>query len=140
MANAAAKLFTSFIETEGLRFEVCNPDEEGNVVHLGYSLDNTHVDIYVDFGADNEDVHFYATNFVKIPEEKRGISCQICNTLNNTYRFVKFTWDEEDASLDCKADAVIQLDSCAEEAFELVVRITQIIDDAYPTIMKALWA
>lgn len=140
MANAAAKLFTSFIESEGLKFDVCNPDEEGNVVHLGYSLDNTHVDIYVDFGEDNEDCHFYATNFVTIPEDKRGIVYKLANELNNKYRFVKFTWDEEDGSLDCKADAVIQLDSCAEEAFELVIRTTQIIDDAYPTIMKALWA
>ena len=38
-----------------------------------------------------------------------------------------------------KIDAVVQLDTCAEEMFELMVRAAQIVDDAYPDIMKALW-
>ena len=45
-----------------------------------------------------------------------------------------------DNELIVKMDAILDMDTCGEECKELIYRTVGICDEAYPTIMKALWA
>ena len=68
------------------------------------------------------------------------LSVPSCNSLNDSFRWVKFVWDSDANDLCCRVDGVIELDSCAKEVYELMARMAGIVDEAYPRIMKALWA
>ncbi|MBO4903364.1 MAG: YbjN domain-containing protein [Lachnospiraceae bacterium] len=138
MAVEAAKAFQALMESRDFNLQFLDEDE--SVIRLGFNLDNTRTDVFVFFDEDNKSVHFEGRDFVKIPADKTDLIYKLCNDCNNTFRWIKFTWDEEDGYVAAKADAVIDLESCAEECYEIVVRMCGIIDEAYPMFMKALWA
>lgn len=136
MANAAGKLFTSFLESKGMHPVVL--DEEGAVVRVSWKLDNTQLSIYFSFNEECTNVHIMGKEFASVPADKTELMYKVCNDLNMEYRWTKFYVNEGEVIVE--DDAVIQLDSCAEEDFELMIRMTQIVDDAYKKIMKAMWA
>jgi len=138
MANAAATLFLSYLESKEVNGRFVDDDEK--VVRVGWKLNNTSISILFFFSDDCEDVAIRGGEFVNIPKDKIDNIYKVVNACNNKFRWVKFTLDEESTEVRVEADAVIQLDSCAEECFELMVRMSNIVDDAYPDFMKALWA
>lgn len=138
MACQSMELFKAFLETHDLEASVV--DDEHNILRIGAGLKNTQLAIYFQFGDDDADVHLEGRQFANIPEDQLDKIYKICNTINDAYRFVKFVWDDEAEDLCCRSDGVIQLDSCAEEVYELMARMATIVDEAYPQIMKALWA
>ena len=71
---------------------------------------------------------------------EKGFDMLIMRELTGGLYFGDRFTKEEDGELVAEEDAVIQLDSCGEEAFELMIRMTQIIEEAYPMVMKELWA
>ena len=138
MACQAAELFLAFMESQDMKAQML--DDEKSVVRVGFNMKNTSISIYFKFGDDNSDVHVEGREFVNIPKDQIEKAYRICNKLNSDYRWVKFAWDEDVNDVACRADALIQLDSCAEETYELMVRMAGIVDEAYPDIMKGLWA
>ena len=54
--------------------------------------------------------------------------------LKNTSMDLFFSFGESNQ------DVHIQLDSCADETFLLMHRMINIIDEAYPVFMKAMWS
>lgn len=138
MANAALKLFQALMDERDMKMQVMDEDE--GVCRVGFNLEQTEISIFVKFGEDCTDAHFVGHDFVKIPENKKDIVYKLCNQCNSDFRWVKFVWDEENARISMQCDAVIQLDSCAEETFEIVMRMARIADQSYPTFMKAMWA
>ena len=138
MANAAAKMFKSYMESKEMNCKFW--DEEESVVKASWKLDNTSIDIFFKFDKDCHDVHIQGVNFIQVAKENFGKMLQAVNACNENYRWVKFTLDMEHGQISVEDDAIIQLDTCAEEVFELMIRMTQIVDDAYPKIMKAMWS
>lgn len=137
MANAAAKMFTSLLDSKEITYKVLGDEEDA--VKVNYRLDNTRIEIYFFFGEDCEDVHIEGGEFLKVPEAKWDVMYKACSEMNRKYRWIKFDVNEKDSEILAECDAVIQLDSCAEEVFELMIRTTNIVDDAYPEFMKAMW-
>lgn len=138
MANQAAQLFVAYMESKDMKVQFL--DEEERLIRLGFDLENTEISIFVQFGEDESDVHFEGRDFVKVPKGKEELIYRVCNKCNDNYRWAKFVWDEENNALCCRCDAVIQLDTCAEEIFEIIARMASIVDNAYPLFMKTLWA
>ena len=62
-----------------------------------------------------------------------------CNELNAKYRWVKFYLDK-DKDVCVSLDAYIDEHTVGEECLNLVRRMINISDEAYPLFMKALWA
>ncbi|MCR5331974.1 MAG: YbjN domain-containing protein, partial [Lachnospiraceae bacterium] len=118
MANQAVQLFTAFMEAQDCHVEVMEDNE--NVCRMGFKMDNTNALIFVQFSEDGTDAAFIGLDFIQIPETKEEIVYKICNECNDKFRWVKFVWNQERKEVICQADAVIQLDSCAEECFEIV--------------------
>ena len=64
---------------------------------------------------------------------------KVLNECNDRYIYVKFVLDEENGQINARCDNIIQLDTCGENCYELMVRMLKIVEDAYPSFMKALW-
>ena len=136
MANTAMELFLKFLEAKEISASILND----NTCRVGFSLSGTGISIFVEFSEDGTSVHFTGLDFVKIPEGKQEIVYKVCNQCNAKYRYVKFYWNETENAVVCDSDAVIQLDSCSEECFRIIMTMGRIVDDAYPLFMKAIWS
>ena len=136
MDNAAGKLFCAKLESKNLNYKVMEKDY--SVIRVGFSLDNTDCDTYLIFGDDSEDLHLISRLDLKIPESKFEKMYKICNNLNKRFRWLKFFVNEDQNVIQAEDDAVIQVESAAEEAFELMLRTNSIIDEAFPEVMAGL--
>ena len=138
MTNAAAKMFVSFLESSDMNYSIVN--EEKAIIRTGWNLEGTRISIYFQFDQDCKSVHIVGNEFVSFGADKVDKMCRIFNECNRKYRWVKFTVDPSDNTASVECDAVIQLDTCAEEVTELMLRMVKIVENAYPIIMKELWA
>ena len=118
--------------------------QEGKALRVGFSamaMDNMQrVDITVFFGDDDKDVAVRVFDICKFPEEKRSKMFKVCSTLNAKFRWIKFYVDKSDNTINAANDAVVSPDTAGSEVFELVMRTCSIVDEAYPELMKAMWA
>lgn len=138
MANAAGKLFASYLEAKGLKFKVLSEDMD--VLSVGWTLENTRTTIFFEFNDESTNVHIEAREFLMVSADKCDKMLSVVNDLNTEYRWVKFTVNKEGGEIRAEDDAVLQLDTAAEESLELMLRMTHIIEEAYPVFMKAMWS
>lgn len=138
MANAAAKMFTSYLDSREMNYSIL--DEAQRVIRMGWTLEGTKMAIFFEFAEDGANVRMEGREFLNFPADKINTMYKIVNDCNRKYRWIKFSVDAESNTAVVECDAVIQLDSCAEEVSELMFRMIKIVEDAYPLMMKALWA
>lgn len=138
MANMAAKMFAAVLEEKQVNYSYL--DEEQTVIRVGWKLDASKISIFFKFSDECTNVHFEGHEFLNVSADKIETMYKICNQCNREYRWTKFTVNEDNKEIVVEGDAVIQLDSCGMECFELMIRTTQIVEDAYPKFMKAMWA
>ncbi len=138
MANVAAQLFKQFLDSKQVRSEVRGEEEQ--IIRTGWDLDGTKIDVYFFFGDDCTDVQIRGVNFIRFTPEQKEKLYTVVNACNDRYRWVKFVIDEEDNDIYAQSDAIIQLDSCAEECYQCMMRVLHIVEEAYPVFMKAIWS
>ncbi len=129
------RLFTAYMDTHGIKYEA----RDEHVVRVVYGGDNLNtIPLYVIFDKDGDpiiSVKCWDIAKFKGKEEKALV---VCNRLNSEYRWIKFYLDKDgDIVADC--DAYVDELTCGEECLNLVRRAVSIIDDAYPSIAKALF-
>ena len=138
MSSMAAKVTAAFFDSKGLKYDMSS---DGMAITTGFALKNiAGVKILIVFDPDDGSVGLRAFNIAKIPDEKKDSMFAAVNSLNHKFRWIKFVIDEEDNTITVTDDAVIQLDSCGEEVFELCLRLAGIVDEAYPEIMSSIFA
>ena len=134
--NNAMKMTAAFFDAKGIKYAA---NDERNVIRTGFGANNKeNVEVLLIFDGD-ETMGLRSFNYVKFPDAKKPQMYQLCSELNKSFRWVKFYVDEQDNTITLADDAVIQLETVGEEAFELMMRMIGIADNAYPTFMKALW-
>lgn len=104
------------------------------------NIDSLSVVVFFDKDGANQ-VHLMASDIASFKggAEKNLKGFITCNLLNSKVRWAKFYLDDDfDMVVDC--DAIVDSDTVGEECTSLIMRIVNIVDEAYPTIMKALWA
>ena len=136
MAGMAAKMVLAFFESQETKATELRDD----LIRVGWNFDGGTMEIFLQFDESNTHVHLEGMNFIKVPENKYDNLYKILNECNDTYSHVKFVLDTEDGQINARDDDVIQLDSCGEECFELMIRMLRVVEDAYPKFMKAIWA
>ena len=75
----------------------------------------------------------------RVEEEKVPVILPVINELNVKYRFVKFTLDK-DNDINVEYDYPVSCSNPGESAEEIMIRFVQIIDESYPSLMRAMWA
>lgn len=87
---------------------------------------------------DDNDVSVRVFGLVRVETEEKPRILAALNELNVKYRFVKFCCDN-DGDVNVEYDYPVNAVNPAASAKEMVIRFTQIIDEAYPVLMRALW-
>lgn len=135
----SAKMVASYFQNENLKFDIDGDDEE--IIRINFNADNVEsVRISLFFDKEDKNVAIRSFNICKVEEAKKAKIYQVMSKLNDDFRWVKFSIDENDNTVTASTDAVIRMDVAGEICYELVFRMVNIVDDAYPEIMKALWA
>ena len=129
----------AFFDSKNLKYREVN---NGKTISVGFSgMPNAgSVEILVFFDEDDGAIALRSFNLLTVSDDLKPKMYKVCSELNMKFRWVKFFVDDNDNTVTVADDAVTQLDSVGEEAFELVIRMTRIIDDAYPVLMKAKFA
>lgn len=125
-----------YLDGEGIKYT--DPGE--NRLRIVYTGDNLKsIPVLVVFDKDGDPlVQFFCFEICNYKgKEDKGI--QVCNEMNNKYRWVKYYVDS-DSDIVCTIDAHIDSLSCGEEVLELVRRVVNITDEAYPSFMRGLWS
>ncbi len=135
--NDAAKRFVDYLDDKGIKYDT-DEIEENTVVKVGYNLENTTVKATIFFSDDNKHLAMRCFNIVQVPKDKLANILVACNEANREYRWVKFVIDDE-MEVSAQIDAIIGENSSGD-VFELMYRILGIVDEVYPSFMKAIWA
>ena len=135
MANYKS-MFMRYMDVNGIKYV----DRDEFVVKVTYSGDNLKsIPVFVFFDKDGDPMVQFKCWEIANFKGKEGQGIFACNEMNKEYRWVKFFLDE-DADIIASVDAYIDYASCGEECMNLVRRVVNITDEAYPTFARALWA
>lgn len=134
--NTAAKMVSAFFETKDTKLNELRDD----LLVIGWGFDGGSIKIFFSFDESGTHVHLEGADFIKVPAEKYDAVYKTLNECNDQYSHVKFVLDTEVGQICARDDDIIQLDSCGEECFELMIRMVKVVEDAYPKFMKALYA
>lgn len=105
-----------------------------DIISLRFGLDNTKLLVRVFFD-DETTAAIRGYDYVKVAEDKQAEALLCCNEMNKKMRWVKFVLDDEEISVE--DDAVIEENTAGAEILELIIRMCNIADEAYPVFMEA---
>ena len=112
--------------------------EESSVLHVGITNEKNSFEALSISSSENNDVALRIYNLIKFPQDKLDAMLECINAANLRFRFLKFTVDEQDCSVDAAYDFTIAGEELGECAYELLMRCAGIIDDCYPAFMDEL--
>ena len=141
MANARAKeVYEYLVSNNAETAQLIGKNED--VIRINWELENCRLTLYMDFDDSERSLHYEAVNYIKVPKSKCANVTQILNNFNSEYRWVKFVFDSEEDSITVKMDVILPDDYEAGDkmAYEAMVRVLSVSDDAYEELMEALWA
>ncbi len=136
--NNNAQSFANYLDSKDLHYSVREFDDETGI-ECNIGMDNTKLSILSIFDNNEKHLSIKIYTLAHTPESRYGQVLMACNDLNKRYRWVKFYLDK-DGDVNAELDAIVDNVTGAEESFELMVRIAQISDEAYPVLMKAIYA
>lgn len=126
----------AYLDQEGIIYKDGNED----VLSVTYSGEQlSEIRILIAFDTEDAKAEFSCFSIGKFDEEQFPKGLIACNSCNARYRWAKFYIDDENY-VGVRADAILDEDSCGEECLELIIRLVNIVDEAYPVFMKARWA
>ena len=130
--------FIAFMEEKNIKYR----DIDECAVSVAFSSDTIPqgVKVLVIFDAENRNaVHFIASGFVKVTESKFAAELLAVNEANAKFRWVKFYIDDN-MNIMAEDDAILDMSSVGSEVTNLVFRICNIVEEAYPSFMSALYS
>ena len=138
--SKVADLFKAYLESKDVKYTYFEATEERNeAVKVSFSGNNAEsIASFFFFDKDGGSVNIKSFSIAKVAEGKIPTMYALLNALNNEYRWAKFYLDK-DNEVTCSSDAVLGAENAGAECFELLIRLTDIIDEVYPRIMKAIW-
>ena len=130
--------FIAFMNEHGIKYT----DLDERAVRLAFASDVVPqgVTMLVIFDSDNRNaVHFMASGFAKVPENKFGAVLMAVNEANAKFRWVKF-YINDGMNIMAEDDAILDMTSVGSEVANLAFRLSDIVDEAYPSFMSAIYS
>ena len=126
------------MDSHGIRYTVIKDNIVG-VTYTGSNCPSINVIVMFDkLGNNYVEFASYSIGSVN-SDEKYANAIVLCNQFNKEYRWVKLFVDDE-RTVVAKADAIVDFSSVGAECSEMVNRMVNLIDEAYPGFMKLMWA
>ena len=140
-AHKATRLIGKVFEENDYKFTV-DLHKHISVIKIGMVGETIpHMDYYFFSSDEDNDVSIHSGTIVRVPEDKIAAAHRAINQCNNEFRFARFSMTKDNG---IRVSAAIPLkvsDEClGEVAHDLLLCLDSILDDAYPILMKAIWA
>lgn len=140
MIRPATMAIQKAFDEKNIKYRVNQVGEDASVVEAGFGLENGPNVIVRFISRDNDnDVAVRVFDLIKVAEEQRAAMRQTINELNIEFRYLKFVMHES-GSVHVENDMYVRTENVGEIATEIFIRYMQILKQAYPKLMKALWA
>lgn len=130
-----AERFAKKLDSKDLHYRTATNSNGDDVIIFPYQRRDTTCFFS---GEDGKYLSMY-TCFESVPEDKYVEALVACNELNAHYKWVTFYIDK-DKDIIVHDDAILNVETAAEEAFELLLRMLDITSDAKPVLMKVIYA
>lgn len=130
--------FVAFMDEQGIKYT----DFDDRAVQLAFHSDVVPqgVRVVVIFDKENDNaVHFVSKGFVKVPESSLSAALLAVNEANAKFRWAKF-YLADDSDIVAEDDAILDMNNVGQECASICFRISNIVDEAYPILMKAIYA
>ncbi len=112
--------------------------DEFSAVHVGINTTNASFEARFISRSEDNDVALRIFNLLKFPAERLESMQLAVNNCNFKFRYLRFSIDTKNYSVDASYDFTISTDDIGEAAYELLMRSAGIIDDSYPELMKEI--
>ncbi|MBR3299613.1 MAG: YbjN domain-containing protein [Clostridia bacterium] len=132
---ACAELFARDLEAKELHFSVSQTDDGGDIIKFPY---DNRMTTCIFKGEDGRYLSMY-TVVERVPADKLSDMYAVCNAINARYKWLKFYVDE-DNDLMVEDDAILSVESAAEESFELLMRRLNIMKETKAEIMRVIYS
>ncbi|MBR4869449.1 MAG: YbjN domain-containing protein [Oscillospiraceae bacterium] len=133
--NVCAELMKKYLDAKDMNFTTGTTKKGDSVIEFPYKGKIAKMFFS---GDDGHYLSIYVV-YENVPKDKTVDTIIACNSLNVQYKWVTFYVDD-DNDVVLHLDAILSPATAAEEAFELLVRMLNIGDEAKPVIMKAIYA
>lgn len=139
MIYNATKLIEADFKKSGIKFMI-DERQDTSIVVAGFTPKNGSA-LRVQFVStdDDNDVSVRLYSLIHASDDKREAMLKVINECNQKYRYCKFVMDD-DNDVNVEYDFLLRADNVGPMATEYFIRIMKIIEDVYPSFMKALWA
>ena len=110
-------------------------------LELGFGLKGVNLTIRV-LSSGEDQIKIQSSDFANFKADALAVAYEVANQLNNRFKYVKFRIDPDDGAISCDHDvpaAVIKAGQGPAAAEEIVYRMANIVETAYPDIMKRIW-
>ena len=140
MIHKATQIIENALEAKGLKYQV---HEIGglSLIDCGFSGENCTIRVNFLSADEDCDVKILSLPIAKFPKARLPEGYELMNALNAQYRFVKWVIDKDgDIHLEFDMPSGTPTVILGDLALEVFLRMVKIADDAYPTIMRKIWA
>ena len=138
MFKMTTAIYNALKDEDGLKVFTDESEKSSNVwLQFGIKNGGSYRIKFISRDDDN-DVAVRVYGLVSLEKDKSNAVLPILNQLNNKYRFVKFVLDD-DGDVNIEYDYLMNCPNPAASARELIIRLVNIVDEAYPELMRALW-
>lgn len=137
MIYKATKDIEAAIKAENWNCQVDAPDDgSSSAVITGFNLKaGISIQIFFISAADN-DLAIRVFQFLPVPPGKEAAALQACNRVNRQFRFTKFVANDN-GHIGIEMDVAVETANLAKVAIELLMRLLNIADEAYPVFQQA---
>lgn len=127
-------------DIKGIRYSCVNRNTS-EIVQVGFPIENgpSITALYIARDDDNDIAIRVYGLITHIKKSKREQILEVINTCNSKYRFFKFYIDG-DNDVNLEYDFLSESNNIGPMALEALVRISSILDEAYPLMMKVLYS
>ena len=140
--NLAARVTESYFARQGINCQRSGDNQE--CLLATFEMDNEDP-MAVEMLFDEPDekgvcsVHLEISEFEKFPSEKYEKICVVLNEINGRNRWVKFVAKKDSQYVSSEDDAVLQLETCAEEVLRCCYQLVYISNDVRATVLRGIY-
>jgi len=135
----ATREIAAAFDAKGIKYRVVDKEKVSYVEAGVRGKVAPAVDINFFSSDDDNDVSVRVVAILRALDNRLGQALVAINECNNRFRFVKFVMDK-DRDINLEFDMPLRTTNPGEVAVEMLIRIMKIIDDAYPILVKAVYA
>ena len=138
---ASTRQFVNAMDAQKIKYQDKGSTDSGkDVLFVTYKGDNMpSILVQFFFDQDCEAVALRVFDVLKVPEGKKEKMLSVINAQNAHFRFARFVLDTNDSTVQVEMDVPFRKNDVGDICLEVLNRIVNICDDAYPALMKGLW-